>query len=132
MPAAGHLLQDLLELLNLHSGYRPVRRAQRVRTNDSRIFLPASVPFTARGVNVEWEGGRRELERRGVENCPGHNCPMTFKTLLILIQFLLAGANSNPNYLYLNCIDQIKERQLHSGYRWSALAALGEPADCYL
>ena len=57
------------------------------------FFLPASVPFTARGVNVEWEGGRRELERRGVENCPGHNCPMTFKTLLILIQFLLAGAN---------------------------------------
>ena len=95
MPAAGHLLQDLLELLNLHSGYRPVRRAQRVRTNDSRIFLPASVPFTARGVNVEWEGGRRELERRGVEKArelPWES-PVTFKTLLILIQSLLAGAN---------------------------------------
>ena len=92
VPAAGHLLQDLLELLNLHSGYRPVRRAQRVRTNDSRIFLPASVPFTARGVNVEWEGGRRELERRGVENCPG-KAQLAFKTLLILIQSLLAGAN---------------------------------------
>ena len=78
---------------------------------------------------VEWEEGCKELERKGVENCPGHNYPMAFKTLLFLIQFLLAGANSNPNYLYLNCIDQIKERQLHSGYRWSALAALGEPAD---
>jgi len=31
----------LLELHNLLSGYRPVRRAQRVRTNDSRkFFLP--------------------------------------------------------------------------------------------
>ena len=59
------------------------------------FFLPASVPFTARGVNVEWEGGRRELERRGVEKArelPWES-PVTFKTLLILIQSLLAGAN---------------------------------------
>ena len=62
------------------------------------FFLPASVPFTASRVNVEWEGGRRELERKGVENCPGHNCPMAFKTLLFLIQFLMAGAKPNPNY----------------------------------
>ena len=27
------------------------------------FFLPASVPFTARGVNVEWEGGRMDQAR---------------------------------------------------------------------